>query len=348
MKKALIALAVVGAYANAVQAQSSVEVYGSVDAGVRYQTNVNAAGDSVWTMGTGNYYSNRLGFRGREDLGGGLSALFQLESGYSVKTGAQDAAGVMFNRTAAVGVSGPWGTLTMGRQYTVAFRTVSLYDPFSYKYTGLIPLSSGAGSTLPSAATTAGLGASATSGTRFNNNVQYSGVFGPVTARAEYAFGEVAGDASRSAAKAVGASYADGNAVFGAVYTTKETAAGDDNTSYSLGGAYKFGDARVTAGYSDEKQEITGRDLKNKLAWGGVSYKFTPVFEVTGAYYQSKASVATGDGKRELFIVGATYMLSKRTNLYAEVDRNKYSGVMIPSTRQSGQTGVSAGVNHLF
>jgi predicted porin len=81
MKKALIALAVVGAYANAVQAQSSVEVYGSVDAGVRYQTNVNAAGDSVWTMGTGNYYSNRLGFRGREDLGGGLSALFQLESG---------------------------------------------------------------------------------------------------------------------------------------------------------------------------------------------------------------------------------------------------------------------------
>jgi predicted porin len=349
MRKTLIAMAVFGAYSTAVHAQTSVEVYGSVDAGVRYQTNTNAAGDNTLSMGTGNYNSNRLGFRGTEDLGGGLRAQFQLESGYSVKTGALDAANTLFNRTASVGLSGSWGALNLGRQYTVAYRIVGLYDPFNYKYSSLIPLSSGGGTSLPAAATTAGLGTSATSGNRFNNDIQYNGTFGPVTLRAEYALGEIAGSTSRGAAKAIGAAYVNGGLAVGGVYTLKQTAAGFDNNAYSVGGAYTIGGLRFAAGYANEKQETATADFKDRMAWAGASYNITPAFQMTGAYYQSKATTATGaDGKRDLYIVGATYALSKRTNLYAEVDRNKYSGVLVPSSSQTGQTGVSVGINHLF
>jgi predicted porin len=349
MKKTLLALAVIGAYSGVALAQSSVNVYGSVDAGLRYQTDTNATGDSTLTMGTGNYQSNRLGFRGTEDLGGGLKAQFVLESGFSVKTGAQDAAGIMFNRTASVGLGGAWGAVNLGRQYTVAYRIASLYDPFIYKYSGIIPLSSGGGTSLPSAATTAGLGSSATSGNRFNNDIQYTGAFGPVTVQAEYALGETPGSMRRGAAKAIGAAYAGGAVTVGGAYTQKQNAAGFDNNAYTVGGAYTFGDFRATLGYANEEQETATADFEGKIAWGGLSYKVSQALELTGAYYQSKATLATGaSGKRDLFIVGTTYALSKRTILYAEVDRNKYSGALIPASRQTGQTGISFGVAHTF
>src|SRR5436309_552652 len=81
MKKSLLALAVLGAFAGVAQAQTSVTIYGSFDGGVRYQNHQDAAGHSRLTMGsTGTYNSNRLGFKGVEDLGGGLNAHFTLEA----------------------------------------------------------------------------------------------------------------------------------------------------------------------------------------------------------------------------------------------------------------------------
>ncbi|WP_082584406.1 porin [Noviherbaspirillum sp. Root189] len=349
MKKLAMALIATAGCSAVAQAQSNVTVYGSVDAGVRYQTNTNAAGKDTLSMGTGNYNSNRLGFHGTEDLGDGLKAQFRLESGYSVKTGAQDAAGVMFNRTASVGLSGSWGAINLGRQYTVAYRIVSLYDPFRYKFSGIVPLSSGGGTTLPAAASAAGLGSSATSGNRFSNDIQYDGKFGPVMVRAEYALGEVAGDMSRNSAKAIGAAYTEGPLAFGGAYTRKQTAAGLNNDAYTVGGAYQFGAVRIAAGYSDEVQKTATSEYEGKITWAGASYKVTPALDITGAIYQSKISTPTAtSGKRNLYMIGSTYALSKRTNLYAEIDRNKYTGVVVPATGQRGQTGVSFGVNHLF
>jgi predicted porin len=178
MKKSLLALAVLGAFAGVAQAQTNVTLYGSIDAGLRRVNKVDAAGDSRWTFGAptnvatgsgsnGTYQSNRVGFKGVEDLGGGLNAHFTLESGFNSGNGQLDATNSLFNRSAFVGLGGAWGALDLGRQYTVAYKTVAVYDPFNYKFTSLIPLS--------------GL---ALSGSRLNNDVQGTAVFGPATVRA--------------------------------------------------------------------------------------------------------------------------------------------------------------------
>src|SRR4026207_2440313 len=91
MKKSLLALAVLGAFAGVAQAQTSVTIYGSFDAGVRTAQDQNANGNSRTTRSsTGTYNSNRLGFKGVEDLGGGLNAHFPLKSAFNSGTGAAD------------------------------------------------------------------------------------------------------------------------------------------------------------------------------------------------------------------------------------------------------------------
>lgn len=331
-------------------AQSSVTVYGSIDAGLRYQTNVNAAGDGLLSMGTGNYYSNRLGFRGVEQLGNGLNAHFQLESGFKSSTGELDNTNnVLFNRTAAIGLGGAWGSVDVGRQYTIGFRTEKFLDPFDHHYTGLVPLSSGAGTSLPAAAKTAGLSASSSSGTRFNNDLQYAGTFSGLTVRAEYAPGEVAGDSGKGTAKAVGFSYAGGTLLAAGAYTQKQTAAGFDNRAFVAGGGVKVHAFTVKAGLSRERQETaTAGTYRNETRFGGVNYEVNKPFEITAAFYRSDYDSRVGGGRRDLTLVGAAYHFSKQTNVYAEVDFNRYDGALIPSTKQTSQRGVSMGLMKMF
>lgn len=333
MKKTLLALALLGTFGS-VMAQSAITVYGVVDAGIRSLTNVNAAGDNRITMGsTGTSMSNRLGFKGVEDLGGGYNAHFTLESGFNSGTGALDAANTLFNRTAAVGIGGAFGTLDLGRQYTVAFKTIAVYEPFSYRFPGLT------------------YAVPASAGIRYNNDIQYIGTFGPVTVRAEYALGEQAGTASGASAQAIGASYSSGAIAVGGAYTKRKPLVGGtflDNTHYTVGGAYTMGGLRATVGYADETQKTATVDTTSKYAWGGLNYAISPAVSVSGAYYQNKTETAGVDGKRDLFILAGYYSLSKRTSLYAEIDRTKYRGTLAASPAQTSQTGISAGVTHLF
>ncbi|WP_334190233.1 porin [Noviherbaspirillum sp.] len=333
MKKSLLALAVLGAFAGAAQAQSAVTIYGSFDGGIRHTTNVNAAGDNRLTMGsTGTYNSNRLGFRGVEDLGGGLKARFTLEAGFNTGTGGLDTAtNTLFNRTAAVGFGGNFGFIDLGRQYTNAFLTIAAYDPFVYKFPGIA-------SAVP-----------ATAGVRYNNDIKYTGTFGPITARAEYALGEAVGSVSRDSAKSVAGSYSSGPLAAGAAYTRRDIA-GFDNDHWTVGGAYKFGPARVSVGYADQEQDVAAvaADAKTRWMWVGLNYAITPAVELTGAFYKTKVSGATPSGDRDLFMLAATYAFSKRTNLYAELDLAKNDGSLRPSARQDKQRGISVGVNHLF
>ena len=340
MKKSLLALAVLGAFAAAAQAQTSVTVYGSFDAGVRHQTNVatDTAGvyDSDTTMSSnGTYNSNRLGFKGVEDLGGGMNAHFDLETGFNTGNGA--VAGNLFNRAAYVGLGGAWGSLDLGHQYSVNFKTIGKYDPFNYKYTGIIPL-----------ATQGGL-------TRLNNDIQYSGNFGGVGFMAEYALGEVAGSTSNNSTGAIGANYSGGPFTVGAAYTTgkRNTTAApavyEDMDNWTIGGAYTTGPFRVAIGYAENQQDLTaGGENKVKDAWIGGSYALSPAAALSVAYYQTKAEAAAADGKRQLFIVGATYALSKRTNFYADVDNARYDGTFGGDTDRPNNTGISVGINHLF
>ncbi|MDB5756656.1 MAG: porin [Massilia sp.] len=128
--------AILGLAAGATSAQSSVTIYGVADAGFVRESGGAAGTVNQITSGVGS--ASRLGIRGSEDLGGGWSANFLLESGFKIDSGESEVAGAMFNRQAFVGVkSTELGALTLGRQYTPYYLTVStVADPFGAGYAG--------------------------------------------------------------------------------------------------------------------------------------------------------------------------------------------------------------------
>ena len=169
------------AIAGAAVAQSSnVTMYGIMDAGVVRESGGAAGAVTKVTSGVG--AASRLGFRGMEDLGGGMAAVFTLESGLKIDTGESDVGGTLFNRQAFTGLKTPWGTLTLGRQYTPLFWAVTqVGDPFRTGYVG------NAKSLQP----TAGIG------TRTSNTVYYSAPeTNGFTADVAYSMGEQAGDSA--------------------------------------------------------------------------------------------------------------------------------------------------------
>ena len=139
MKKSLLALAVLGAFAGAASAQSSITIYGIADAGIVAESG-NPAG-SVTKLTSGVSAGSRLGFRGTEDLGGGLAAIFALETGILLDTGGNaqgqvfaNQNGLVFGRQDYVGLTGGFGAVTAGRQYNPYFITVNTVDPFGTGY----------------------------------------------------------------------------------------------------------------------------------------------------------------------------------------------------------------------
>jgi predicted porin len=344
MKKSLLALAVLGAFAGAAQAQSSVTVYGVIDGGIRHQTNTDAAGNSSVAQGDSAYKTNRLGFRGTEDLGGGLNAFFTLESEVNPSNGtftAEAGKGIpnqLFARGAFVGVGGAWGAVSLGHQFSVAWKTLSAYDPMGITFTGVTRVPAEfAGS----------------SNSRLNNDVQYNGTFGPVTVRAEYALGEAPGGApSYGSTQALGATYAAGPFSVGGAYSQRKSAVGAANADFNhwtLGGTYTFGAFRAAVGYADQTQQRGATaDLDTKFVFGGLSYNVTPALKLSGAVYRTQDEVGSAEtGKRTLYIASAAYALSKRTELYAELDRSSLDGTRKAFGHDS-QRGVSVGVSHSF
>ena len=331
MNKRLIAVAILGAFAATASAQSTVQIYGSVDGGVRYTTNVDAAGDSLLSFsGKGTNKSNRLGFKGKEDLGNGMDAHFDMESRMMLGDGSQ--VGVLFNGQANVGIGGAWGSVDLGRVFTPAFKTIVAYDPFHFLYTGIAT------------------SISATMGVDDNNAVQYNGTFGPITARAEYAVGQQPGSTQNGSTRALALSYANGPVSFGGAYTQKTSLTGLDTNHYTVGGAYRLGAFRATLGYANQKDRVLlGADTVTKYTWAGLRYHVSPVVSFTGAYYRTNKSqaVAIVDGKKDVYMLGGQYNLSKRTYLYADIDRANLSGNMM-TAGQTSQSGFSSGVVKIF
>jgi predicted porin len=351
MQKKIIALAVAAAaagFASApVLAQSTVTLYGSIDAGLRNTSNVTADGKSVTKMSNnGNYNSNRLGFKDSEDLGNGMQAHFVLETGFNNGTGAEDTASaaptILFNRSAYVGFGGGWGNVDLGRQYTVIFKTIGNYDPFNYKYTNaMIPL--------------AGL-----DGARHNNEIQYQGAFNGLNVLASYATGEVAGSSSASSPTEIGLNYAAGPVSFGGAYMSGKDATNTlKTTQWTVGGAYAFAPFRVAVGYDDTQADQTALpNAERKVWWVGGSYNISSAAAVSLAYYGQKfqdfgGTAAANQGNNKFWILGGTYALSKRTNFYADYDNRKLDGNQViggfgAAQTQDSQNGFSVGINHLF
>jgi predicted porin len=136
MKKSLVALAALAALtaAGAASAQSSVTLFGVVDAAVQYRdTKTNSTGKAkTWSLGSGGINTSRLGFRGVEDLGGGLAASFWLEAGFNSDTGTGQGSGgsFSFNRRSTVSLSGGFGEIRLGRDFSVAYLNTTNFDPF--------------------------------------------------------------------------------------------------------------------------------------------------------------------------------------------------------------------------
>jgi predicted porin len=329
MKKVLVALVAMGAAANASSAE--VNIYGSIDGGMRHVTNSDAAGNSLLSMNSpGIFKSDRLGFIGKEDLGGGTNAHFNLESRFKTSTGEQ--VGVLFNVESSVGMGGSWGSVDIGKQFTVAFRTIAAYDTFGIRYTGIAHA------------------INATLGVSNNNAVQYTGNYGPYLVRLMYGPGEQAGSTRDGSARAVGISYRKGPLNYGGAYTRRTSVTGLDTDHYTMGGACVFGAARASAGYARQRDQAPGGgDIVTKYSWAGLQYNVTTPLQLIGAYYLTTKDqpLAPLTGRKGTFILSATYWLSKRTNLYAEVDRSKYGGSFV-SVGQTGQTGMSAGINMDF
>lgn len=118
MKKLMMAAAASCLSAGAF-AQSSVTIYGSLDAGVAYINNLN--GGSVSRLDQGTMQPDRIGFRGTEDLGGNLKAIFQLEAGFYTDSGATPNSSKLFNRYSTIGLSGDFGAVTLGHMPDVVF-----------------------------------------------------------------------------------------------------------------------------------------------------------------------------------------------------------------------------------
>ena len=130
MKKAVLAAAVLAGMSASALSQNNVQIYGLLDSAIVHESGGPKGSATKLESGVSN--GSRLGFRGNEDLGDGLSALFVLEAGILIDTGASDQHGLLFGRQAFVGVrKKDFGTLAIGRQYTPIYQTLTMIDPSS-------------------------------------------------------------------------------------------------------------------------------------------------------------------------------------------------------------------------
>jgi predicted porin len=354
MKKSVLSLAVLAALAagGAAHAQSNVQVYGLIDAGVESLNHASASQGSVVKVISGGKNTSRWGFRGTEDLGGGLKAVFGLEGGILMDTGAAD--GAMFKRQAFVGLDGSFGRIVVGRSFTTTYDFVILFDPLGYA-----PNYSWATSGNGSGPSKYGMT------TAFDNLVKYSGTTGEFKYGATIGLGEQAGSTADSRKYSVAASWTHaGLGVMGAYEqingnTLPATGSRDETSAYHLAADYKTGDWRLTAGVRGYKLDAANAatvDVRGDTYWAGVSYLFKPALTVTGAvYHVNVKNVAAGqDADPTMYVLRSLYALSKRTDLYAAAAYAKAkNGKLVSLSRDdpgfaSKQAGLTVGIQHRF
>jgi predicted porin len=353
MKKSALALAVLAALSlnNTANAQTNVQVYGLIDAGVEAVNHAGPNDGGMVRVISGGKNTSRWGFRGTEDLGGGLKAVFNLEGGILMDTGAAD--GALFKRQANVGLDGSFGRVVIGRSFTTTYDLVIKFDPlgfapnYSWATTGAATGPSKYGMT-----------------TAFDNLIKYSGHAGGFTYGASIGFGEQPGNAADSRKYAVGGSWSAGGLSLMAAYEQINgnilTATGhrDETTAFHLGADFKTGQWRYLAGmrgYKLESGKAATPDVRGDTYWGGVTWVIDKV-TLTGAVYHinTRNLPAAKDADPTMIVARAMYALSKRTDLYlvgahARADHGQLVGL---SRDDAGtgttQSGVTAGIQHRF
>ncbi len=323
MKKSLLALAVLASFAGVASAQTNVTVYGIVDVGIQ-RTDSDVA-EPTWALGSGLQSGSRLGFKGTEDLGSGLSASFQLENGFAADDGTFTQSSTvtrLFGRQAWVGLNGGFGSVKLGRQLTPIFAAVGSVDPFEVGLAG----------DLTQTVNTFDL--------RMDNTVNYSLTAGAFSGQVAYGFGEAAGNTTDNRQLGLSLGYANGpvSAVF-AYHKQENDAFTPSGKIAFLGGTYNFGVVKAHASYADEKNTASEK-IRDYMV--GVS---APVGagSVMGSFQHEKNR--TTDKKTDLFAVGYVHNLSKRTNLYTSLGYGKDEA---PGVADVKSNKFNVGIRHKF
>lgn len=386
MKKSLLVLAILGTLTNTALAQSNVTIWGIVDTGVQYVSKAGTTGDSKLALNSGIINSSRFGFRGSEDLGGGLKALFMLEAGFSNDTGALSSdvgTTSLFRREALVGLSGGFGTVLAGRQTDYA------------KILGINSSVADFGSYV----TNVGHGLGRLVGIPNNNTISYTingsnGVNGNLL----YGFGETSGSSTAGRVIGTAASWQNGPLFLGAAYyasnqgktpsdtslinstTTNVTNDGAAVRVFNLVGSYQFEKGKLYANWSHVKQPGASSTLGAATVYsttaniiGGYNNDKADIYEIGANYFASPAlkfitsvqhsrltflgSSASTKGQLTQVNLGADYFLSQRTDLYFIVSELFAKNTLNPGTgvgtaNALGNTGnqlaLNVGMRHRF
>lgn len=344
MKKSLFALAVLAA-SSAAMAQSSVTLYGIVDAFLgSNKLEVNGVGQRQTVVDTSGVNGSRWGLKGAEDLGGGLQAIFQLEGGLSLDSGASGQGGLLFGRQAFVGLKSSFGEVSLGRQYSaydVLHRaTTHNYDSFTFNAANGTAGGRGVGVSANGLAEYTG---------RVNNAIAYqSPNFGAFSGALVYGLGEnknaVAGQGATSNAS-LNIKYADGPLLVGYAYQEEKQplVAGvqDKNKYHLVGGTYDFGVAKLNAFYNQAKSNT----FKDKEYSVGVVVPLGAA-AISAGYMHSKSEGLGVERVGKGYSILGTFALSKRTGVYAGAQNTK--AFLLNSVSETNSTVYGLGVRHTF
>jgi len=328
MQKKLIALAVAGLVSAPAFAQSNVTIYGVADAAMAWGEH----GDQDFSgVLSGVLSGSRIGFRGTEDLGNGLKAVFTLEQGFSIDTGNENNASKAFQRQAFVGLSGGFGTVSLGRQYAPGYDFQ--YDAVVSSIISPQAILSGAPLGGVAAIGDAALTINPGTPARWDNSIAYNGTFGAIRARAIYSFGgnetgnDVTGvDADSDDMMGFGLEYANGPVKVGGVYhflkdPFEVAGASDDQQEWLLGGSYNFGVLTLAGSYQQAKNASYMDGLDVDLWQVGVIVPVGAAGNVHLAYGEAKYDAEGEDAKSKSYTLAYTHALSKRTTAYVGYNR---------------------------
>lgn len=335
------------ATAGTAQAQSAVTLYGRVSGGIDYQTNVydpaTGKSGSLWRGGGNQWGTSMLGFKGQEDLGGGLKALFLLESGFSLDDARFNGPG-FFNRRSFVGLQSGWGTLKMGKDMPISDAHWAL-DPTGQQFIGSATLVRGR------------------NWGGHDNMISYETPnWNGLRALALTSLGEQAEGVTRLRKDALSVAYTASTYELRAIYDVARDASGRYSDLYTrsrnltLGGSVTLDALKLFAAYEQlsAPDSAAGQPDKARHYWMGARYRATGPLTLIGAAYRT--TVNRGGGSANLFMLGADYSLSRRTLLYASVGTVRNGGnasFSVQATNNNpapgrSQAGLYLGMVHSF
>lgn len=321
------------AAAPAVSAQ--VTMYGIIDTSMRYQSNTNASTSSDVSMQPGAYGASRFGFKGREDLGGGMYAAFQLENGFNPNTGAQFDSTRLFNRHSWVGVGGDWGLLSAGRQYALTHEVLAMnmYDVLGVGGYDETAWFVGSQYTL-----------------RYDNSLKYRHTINGVQIGAMYNF---SGNHEIDDSFGLMTMIPIGPVGIGLSHHTDKAANGKRTTNL-VALKYKFDNGTSLHAFTMQSRDKRGIDRKDRLYALGFIHPLNSKYIVSGTFYRNLTETPDSGG-RSAFVARVQYALSKRSELYAEADYSRVNGVTLAAFNgpdkigsNSNRTTFSVGFKHNF